>query len=170
MQAGPFDAEGLDAGATVDQRLEQGFGAGSRQLELPFVADLARSLRNGRLPRPILRTRTKVDDRPQPATSFVNRALKHSLALGNDGNPFAQPLGMGDHMGREDNGDAGGGLVANQLLQLFLIERVEAGEWLVQHDQPGLVNDGAKELDGLRHALGKSADRPLCPVFRAARL
>ena len=39
VQAGPLDAQRLDPGAAVDQRLEQRLGAARGQLEPPFAAD-----------------------------------------------------------------------------------------------------------------------------------
>ena len=77
-----------------------------------------------------------MDDRPQPAARLVDLAFEHRLALGDDRDPLAQPLGMGDDMGRENDGDARRRLVADQLLELFLVDRVEPGEGLVEHDQP----------------------------------
>ena len=58
-------------------------------------------------------------------------------------------------------------LAADQLLEPALVDRVEAGERLVEDDQPRLVDDRAEQLDGLRHALGKRADRLLRPVAQA---
>ena len=58
-------------------------------------------------------------------------------------------------------------LAADQLLEPALVDRVEAGEGLVEDDQPRLVDDRAEQLDGLRHALGQGADRLLRPVAKA---
>ncbi len=78
------------------------------------------------------------------------------LAFGDDRDPLAQPLGVGDDMGRKDDGDARRRLIADQLLKLLLVDRVEPGKGLVEHDQARLVDDRAEQLDGLSHAL---ADR-----------
>ena len=59
---------------------------------------------------------------------------------------------------------------ADQFLKLALVDRVEAGEGLVEHDQLGLVDDGAEQLHGLRHALGEGADRFLRPVAKPVPL
>ena len=59
------------------------------------------------------------------------------------------------------------GLAADQLLEPALVDRVEAGEGLVEDDQARLVDDRAEQLDGLRHALGQGADRLLRPFAKA---
>ena len=56
---------------------------------------------------------------------------------------------------------------ADQFLEPRLVDRVEAREGLVEHDQPRLVDDRAEQLDGLRHALGEGADRLFRPVAEA---
>ena len=56
---------------------------------------------------------------------------------------------------------------ADQLLELALVDGVEAGEGLVEDDQPRLVDDGAEQLHGLRHALGQGPDRLARPVAEA---
>ena len=61
-------------------------------------------------------------------------------------------------------------LAPDQLFQSALIDRVEPSEWLVEYDQPRLVNDGAEQLDGLRHALREVADRLFRPIAKAVRL
>ena len=53
---------------------------------------------------------------------------------------------------------------ADQLLELGLVDRVEAGERLVENEQARAVDDGAEQLDGLRHALGQGADRLSPPI------
>ena len=45
------------------------------------------------------------------------------------------------------------------MLEPALVDRVEPGKGLVEHDQLRLVDDGAEQLDGLRHALGEALDR-----------
>ena len=71
-------------------------------------------------------------------------------------------------------GDAGARLAADQLLELRLVDRVEPGEGLVEDEKARLVDDGAEQLDELRHALGQGADRFAAPsrqghVRRATR-
>ena len=46
----------------------------------------------------------------------------------------------------------------DQRLEPFLIDRVEPRERLVEHEQVGLVDDRAEQLDELRHALRQLAD------------
>jgi len=52
----------------------------------------------------------------------------------------------------------------NQLLEAALVDRVEPGEGFVEHDQARAVEDGAEQLNGLRHALGQCPDRLSGPV------
>ena len=60
--------------------------------------------------------------------------------------------------------------LADQPLELALVDRVEAGEGLVEDDQARLVDERAEQLDGLRHALGQGADRLLGPFAEAVLL
>src|SRR5215203_3249303 len=53
---------------------------------------------------------------------------------------LSRPLGMGDDMRREDDRRAFAGLGADQLLEPRLVDGVEAGERLVEDDQPRIVN------------------------------
>ncbi len=74
---------------------------------------------------------------------------------------------MGDDVGRENDRRAARGLAPDQFLKLALIDRVEAGEGLIEHDQLRFMNDRPQELDGLGHALREIADRLLRPVAKA---
>ena len=129
------------------------------QLELPEVAALA-GLGGQRLaPGAVGIAGPEPDLRPQPVARLADQALEADLAVGDDRDPLAQPLGMVDDVGREDHRRAGRRLVADQMLEPALVDRVEAGEGLVEHDQLRLVDDRAEQLDGLRHALGQALDR-----------
>ena len=97
--------------------------------------------------------------RPQPVARLGDQALEADLAIGDDRDPLAQPLGMVDDVGGEDHRGAGRGLVADQMLEPPLVDRIEAGKGLVEHDQLRLVDDRAEQLDGLRHALRQALDR-----------
>jgi hypothetical protein len=66
---------------------------------------------------------------------------------------------MGDDMGREDDRRARCRAVADQPFEPALVDRVEPGERLVEDDEPRIVDDGAQQLDDLRHALGQALDR-----------
>src|SRR3546814_15626862 len=72
-----------------------------------------------------------------------------------------------DLVGGEDDGRALFGQTAHHPLQLALVERVEAGERLVEHHQPGLVDQRAENLHLLRHALGELADLAVCGIAEA---
>src|SRR3546814_21101744 len=58
----------------------------------------------------------------------------------------------------------------DEFLKALLVERIEAREWLVQHDQLWLVDEGAEKLHRLRHALGQRADRAARNLAHAVRL
>ena len=90
-----------------------------------------------RAPRAVVGAGAQMDDRAQAVARLVDAAFEGDLALGDDRDALAQALGMGDDVGREDHRRAGRGLVADQLLELFLVERVEPREGLVEHDQLG---------------------------------
>src|SRR3954469_26049883 len=66
---------------------------------------------------------------------------------------------MVDDVSRENDRRAGSRFVADQALEPALVDRVESGKGLVEHDQFRAVNDRAEQLDGLRHALGEALDR-----------
>src|SRR3546814_17689864 len=53
------------------------------------------------------------------------------------------------------------------MLQTSLVDRVEAGERLVEDDQLRAVDDRAEQLDRLRHALGQALDRLIRIVAEA---
>jgi len=50
------------------------------------------------------------------------------------------------------------------MLKLALIDRVEAREWLVKHNQPWLVHQSSQQLHSLCHAFGQLPDLSLCGV------
>ena len=83
-------------------------------------------------------------DRAQLPARLVYLALEYRPAFRDDGNPLAQPLGVGDDVRRKNDGDARRRLVADQLFELLLVQGIESGKGLIQDDQPGLVNDSAE--------------------------
>ena len=107
VQARPLDRERLDAGTAVDQRLEQRLGAALGKLEHPFVAFAASVWPESptRQGPSLARVRRRTIGR-KPTAGFVDAAVEGDLALGDDRNPLAQSLGMGDDVGREDDGRA----------------------------------------------------------------
>ncbi len=90
--------------------LSNGSGPPFGQLEHPFAALAPRAGRDRRAPRAVLGAGAQPDDRPQPAARLVDRAFERDLAAGDDRDPLAQPLGMGDDVGREDDRRAVSGL------------------------------------------------------------
>ncbi len=122
---------------------------------------------NDRAPRPVALARARPHHRPQAGARFVDQPFERHLAAGDDRDALAQALGVGDHVGREDDGRAGCGARLDQPSSLpWLIG--SSPERLVEHDQAGLVDEGAEQLDGLRHAFGKVADELFRPVGDAA--
>ena len=108
VQAGPLDRQRLDPGAAVDQCLQQRLGAA--------LAEARKSIRRPRgarsagiadAPRPVAGAGAQPHDRPQARARLVDPAVERDLALGDDRDPLAQPLGVGDDVGREDDRRAG---------------------------------------------------------------
>jgi hypothetical protein len=66
---------------------------------------------------------------------------------------------MMNDMGGEDDRRPRRRFLADQLLETPLVDRIEAGEGLVEHHQLGLVDDRPEDLDRLRHALRQGLDR-----------
>ena len=63
---------------------------------------------------------------PHPSARIGDAAFEADAATDDDRDPLAQPLGMGDDVGGEEHGHAGGDLRTDQCLKPALIERVEA--------------------------------------------
>ena len=77
------------------------------------------------------------------------RRLQHHLALGPDGKGFAEQIGLGEVVGREDDGLAAVPLAAHEVAQEARGEHVEAHRGLVEHEHGRIVEDGApSELIG----------------------
>src|SRR3546814_12592700 len=89
--------------------------------------------------------RAQPDLRPGPLASFRDAAFEPNPPAGDDRDALAQPLGMGDDMGRKDDGRALRRFLADQMLQTSLVDRVEAGERLVEDDQLRAVDDRAEQ-------------------------
>ena len=133
--------------AAVDQRLEQRLDTLPGKLELPEAVERLRVRRKGAAPGAFGHSRLETHLRPQPVARRRDQALEADLALGDDRDPLAQPLGMGDDVGREDDGRSRRRLFADHMLEPALVDGVEAGEGLVEHDQLRLVDDRAEQLD-----------------------
>src|SRR3546814_10004569 len=72
--------------------------------------------------------RAQPDLRPEPLASFRDAAFEPNPPAGDDRDALAQPLGMGDDMGRKDDGRALRRFLADQMLQTSLVDRVERSE------------------------------------------
>ena len=95
--------------------------------------------------------------RQRPAR-FVDSPLEPALGPGDDREAIAQPLGMTHDMrGKQDRRPAVA-LGEDQRFEMFLIDRVESRKRFIKDDQFGAMDDGAKELDELRHPLRHFAD------------
>ena len=79
-----------------------------------------------------------------------------SRARGDDADAVGHPFGDFQNMRRHDHGAAGTDAVLQQSLDVTRRQRVEAGERLVEDDQPGIVHQRAGQRHLLAHALGKS--------------
>ena len=71
----------------------------------------------------------------------------------------AQALGVLHDVGGKNDGGAVRRKAPDLVLEKPLVDRVEAGERLVEDQQPRPVDHGGRELDLLRHALGQFVDR-----------
>ena len=106
--------------------LSKGSAPDLGQLESPFGAFAAGIRRDRGAPRPVLGAGLQADDRAKAVARLVDLALERDLAAGDDRDPLAQPLGVGDDMGRENDRRAGLGLAPDQRFELALVDRVEA--------------------------------------------
>ena len=79
-----------------------------------------------------------------------------SLPDGDDADAVGHAFGDFENMRGHDHGAAGAHALAEQSLDVARRHGVEAGERLVEDDQPGIVHQRAGERDLLAHALGKS--------------
>ena len=80
------------------------------------------------------------------------------LALADDAHPGAQALHLAQDVRGEENGHAAGILLADQVEELALHERVEAGGRLIQEEQLGAVQQALHDADLLLVAVGQVAD------------
>src|SRR5690348_463972 len=131
VEAGPLDRQSLDPCATVDQPLEQWLGPVLRKLEHPFVAFAPCAVGNVSAPWAVGCTGPKPNDRSKPCAGLVDAPVECDAALGDDRDALAEALGMRDDVGRKEDGHAGAGFAADQLLEPRLVDRIEAGEGLV---------------------------------------
>src|SRR6185295_6323591 len=97
-----------------------------------FVAFAASALRDRGAPRAVLGAGAQPDDRAEASARLVDPAFERDFALGDDRNPLAQPLGVGDDVGREDDRRPAPRLAPDQLLEPPLVDRIEARERLVE--------------------------------------
>ncbi len=158
MQPGALDRERQDARLAFDQRAQQRLDARFGQGEVPVVTLAPRVGGERVAPAAFARAGFQTDLRRDAVARGVDRSGVGDLAGGDDRHLLAQALGMGDHVGREDYRRALCREIADQGLQLALVDRVETGKRLVEDDQPWAVDERAEELDGLRHAFRKLAD------------
>ncbi len=125
MKARPFDREVLDAGAAVDQCLQERLDAGIGQLEMPdAVAQLGAGRKRGP-PGALGRPGAQPDLRLQPVPRRRDAAFEADPAAGDDRDPLAQPLGMGDDVGGEDDRRTRRRLLADERFEPALVDRVE---------------------------------------------
>ena len=97
-------------------------------------------------------------DGRQRAAGLVDGTGKARAPARDDHQRIAQPFSVRHHMRREQDGGAAVAFGADQRLKPFLVDRIEAGEGLVEHDEIGAMHDGGEQLHLLRHALGQGLD------------
>src|SRR5438309_11708795 len=90
-------------------------------------------------PRPVGGSGPQAHDRAEARACLADATVEPDLALGDDRDLLAQPLGMGDDVGREDHGDAGATFAADQLPDPALVQCLEASEALTEPEpaRPG---------------------------------
>src|SRR5262249_11322165 len=95
-------------------------------------------------------------DLPGAPVQLVERAFRYQPPVGDDADAVGHALGDLENMRRHDDGSAGGNALAQCVLDLTGGPGVEAGERLVEDDQPRIVHERARERQFLLHAAGKS--------------
>ena len=85
----------------------------------------------------------------------------HDLAGAHDGHPVAQPLHLGQDVGREEDGSPGLAPLVEQVVEGALHQRVQALGRLVEDGQLWVVLERLDDADLLAHAAGVVAHRPL---------
>ena len=81
-----------------------------------------------------------------------------NLALANDADARAQALDFAQNVGGEENGDTAGVLLADEVEEITLHERVEAGGGLIEEEQLGAMQQALHDADFLLVAVGEVAD------------
>ena len=152
MQAGTLNGKGSNTSFALDKRFEQRFDTGFGQGEMPPVAFCPDIGRQCGPPWPIERFGFQMNLRAEPVSRRRNQPVETDLAFGDDGDPLALSLGVGDDVCGKNDGHAFGCLRADHSFQLRLIKRIEAGKGLVEDNQLWIVDDGPHQLYGLRHA------------------
>ena len=112
-----------------------------------LAALVSRVVGQGASPWSVALASAQPDDRAEPRPGFVHAAVEGDLARRDDGDPLAQTLGVSDDVGRKDDGHTVRSTIADQPLELALVDRVQAGKRLVEHDQARLVDQCSKKLD-----------------------
>ena len=98
---------------------------------------------------------------------LLQRAVQHLLAFENHEDAIAHLLG-GRHVVRaEDHRRPAPPHLQHRVFQGFGVDRIEAGERLVENQQFGLGDDGRDELHFLRHAFGQRLDLAIAPALHA---
>ena len=83
--------------------------------------------------------------------------------------PVAQRLGVGEDVGREEDGLARLAQAEDEVADEPPADRVEARHRLVEDDELGVVDEGLREPGPLHHPLGEAAERKVRRSARAPR-
>lgn len=90
--------------------------------------------------------------------------VRHQLAAGDDRHAIAHAFGLLHDVGGKQHGAAGSSDLHHDVLHDLGIDRVEAGERLIENHQFRFVQQRAGELNLLLHALGEVLHLLLRPV------
>src|SRR6202008_4488338 len=98
------------------------------------------------------------------ADERLDRALAHQASAGEDPDPIADPLGLGEQVRVEEDRRAPGPLLGQDPADLGAPEGIDAIGGLVEDEQLRLTEERGGEPEALPHPFGEAADAPLAVV------
>ncbi len=84
-----------------------------------------------------------------------------------DGDAIANVLDVCQQMAAHHDGLSTGAEIEDEILHFAGADRVEAGGWLIQKNDLGIVDEGLGESDSASHPLGILFDQTLAGVVQA---
>ena len=121
---------------------------------MPIAVDLARVQHAGNIGEVAL-PRDGHGIASEVALDLIDLTVQHRAALVDQGDAAAQRLHLIHLVRGHDDGLARRLLLANDLFHQARVDRVEARERFVDHDQVGFVQQGGNHLRFLLHPLAK---------------